>query len=100
VSEGQAALDSPERARAAAKLHEALAGYVADRTDRPVGGMTAADVEDVFARAGVEAPAAAEVVSALRDAEAARYGGSPAAVADALDAAPGWLRALEREALS
>ena len=59
--------------------------------------MTAADVEALLAARGVRAPAAEEVVAALRAAEAARFGGTAAPLADALDAAPGWLRALESE---
>ena len=100
VDSGRAALDGPERASAAQRLHEALAGYVADRADLPAAGMTATDVASAFEARGVSVPAAAEIVDALRDAEASRYGGSPARIADALDAAPGWLRALEAEDLS
>jgi len=93
LAEARMRLDAGDRPGAAERLHQALAGYVADRARRPAGGMTAADVADALA--GCEVLAAQEVVDALRAAEAARFGGSPAAIPDALDAAAGWLRSLD-----
>ncbi len=100
IAAGREASARGDLVAAAGRLHDALAGYVADRTNRPAGGMTAADAERLLAAAGAQIPEGAALVAALREAEAARFGGSAAGVAAALDAAPAWLRALDRERLT
>jgi hypothetical protein len=85
---------------AAGLLHGALTTFVADRARRPAGGMTAADVESVLRSAGVDAALLRPVVDALRAAEQSRFGGTAGDLAAQLDAAPAWVRALERERLS
>ncbi len=97
VERARERLTSGDASGAAAALHGALAGYVADRAGVPAGGLTAADVERRIGGRGV--PAAAEVVAMLEACEAWRYGGEAAAIGELLDAAPGWLRALEAERL-
>lgn len=96
-----AASAETDQLKSAGALHQALAGFVAARARRPAGGMTADDVGRLFAERGVEAPAAASLVKALRLCETVRFGGGDGtALRAALTAAPDWIAALERESLT
>ena len=81
-------------------LHRALTGYVEDRTRRPAGAMTAAEVRAVFAERGIEGPAAVGVVETLEACERATYGGGAGDVPLVAGRAVDWLRALEQDRLA
>jgi hypothetical protein len=99
LDEARAQLSSGDEAAATAAFHRALTGYVAARGRVPSAGMTAADVRARFEACGVAGDVGEAVVVALAACEAARYGGGSADLAQRIQAAAGWLAALEREAL-
>ncbi len=101
LDEARSQLSDGDTVGAAETLHHALAGFVAARARLPAGGMTAADVRDLFEHRGIETAASLAVTAATALCERVRFGGGATdELTAALDQAPGWLQALRKEALA
>jgi len=71
-------------AAAAAQVHAALTGYLADCLNAPHGAMTREDVRRLLTERGVGEPLLAETDSLLADVEVAEFAGSAAGSAEDL----------------
>ena len=98
VQAARDALLNGDEGEAASVLHRALAGFVAARARRPIGGMTAADVRTLFDERGVGDPRMADALVAC---ESMQYGGGDSAeIRAAVELADGWIDGLLQEDLA
>ncbi|MFQ6130734.1 MAG: BatD family protein [Armatimonadota bacterium] len=84
-------------------LHEAVAGYVADRLDLPQAGLGAEAARQRLAEAGVREEVGQQIAECLRACDMGRFGNAAAEGTDmdrALSLAEGALKALARERMT
>ncbi len=96
LEEVEAARVATDEIRQADGLSRALAGFVAARTGRSAGGLTAEDVGSILRARSVDTALVDDVVAGISTCEAARYGGQ-SALRDALRDAESWLGRLDEE---
>jgi len=101
LSDSRSRLSAGDTGGAAEALHHALAGFVAARARLPAGGMTAADLRELFERRAIDTQAARALTDTAALCERVRFGGGGAEeLSAALDRADGWLVSLRKEPLA